>query len=345
MDWTFEQLEGPVSDRKKLVLSGWSAPFGRPRKDPIIKETIKSRVQTTRYPGGSGQTRHAFGTNIEPTELKGRWMTKVLDQSATANDIADLWMDFVRDERTCRIAWGSIISWTGYIEELELGRESEHEIAWRMRVILDEREDKKKVTTPSAIELSTLVDNLDAMMRTFVDFGKLQLPVIDSLSPDFLDQLDNLAALANGPAALMNKIAGQFDDVVKKTFSTLQHFRGAVTGMRTAILTMRDTVLGATIDSVLLVRTAQSDLAWAKYQAGFDTGTVEILNLLNLLDRNAELQQKQDATRFVTAREGDTWESIAIRATGSATKASSIRALNGARYGEKPVAGTSYLVQ
>lgn len=341
MDWTFQQIEGPESDRKKLVLSGWSAPFGRPRKEPVIKELIKSRVQLTRYPGSEKQTRHAFGTNWESTELKGRWMSKAGPERA--GDIADQWTQFVRDERTCRIAWGNIISWTGYIEELELGRESEHEIAWRMRIQLDGRDDVKRAAPKSfANNTDTDLSFIKNWLRTNT---ALKAPAAPDLSPDFLDSLDNLAAELNKPAALMFKLAGNFDALAKKTYSTLQHFRGAVTGMRTALLQMRETIIGMEADSAMLVRTAESDIAWAKYVANLDAESLVVLDMLNRMDRDAELAQKQEVSKFITARDGDTWESLAIRATGSLEKAGDIRSLNGARYGEKPVPGTSYFVQ
>ena len=342
MDWTFQQLEGPSADRKMIVLSGWYAPFGRPRKEPILKEIIKSRVQTTRYPGASGQTRHAFGTNTEPFELKGRWMSKA--GSELANDLADRWKAFVKDERTCRIAWGNIISWTGFVEELELGRESEHEIAWRMRILIDGTDDEPKRPAPRFRPTQSL-EQLTEIFQFLAGSKRLQASALPDLQPDFLDSLDNLAAELNKPAALMNKIAGDIDGIEKKTFGTIQHFRGAITGMRTAILTMRDVVINTEIDSVLVSRSAESDIAWLKYSLDFDTESANILDQLNALDRNAELALKNDASKFIVARDGDTWESISTRATGGPEKAGDIRSLNGARYGEKPVPGVSYFVQ
>ncbi len=341
MKWTFQQIEGPESIRKTLELDGWYAPFGRPRQGPVIKETIKSRIQTTRYPGSSRQTRHAFGVNWEPTELSGRWMTKA--GGKIANDMADEWINFVSAERTCRIAWGFIVSYIGFIEELELSRESEHEIAWKMKLQIDRRDDLNKRGSPTPF---IPADDTLAKIGNWMAFSKkLQEPTLPDMSTDFLDALDELIAQLNIPAAEMNKLAGRFDDLEKASFSTLQHFRGAVTGMRTALIQLRDTAVNAGIDSVMLVRTAESDIAWVKYQADLDTQTFLILDQLNRLARQAELAQQNEVSKFVLAVEGDTWESISIRATGAADKASAIRQLNGIRYGEKPEIGESYLVQ
>lgn len=342
MDWTFEQMEGPVSDRKKLVLSGWAAPFGRPRKEPVMKETIKARVQTTRYPGGSAQTRHAFGVNLEPMELKGRWMSKVLDK--TANEVADDWSAFVRDQRTIRISWGNIVSWQGFIDELELARESADEIAWKLHILLDDRDDKVKPPMGQLEITDAIPETIEAALAAWANLGVKKIRFSNDLTPDFLESLDNLAAAMNQPAAILAKIANQIDSIEKKTYSTLQHFRGATANMKQGILQMRETVLNTQIDSVMLIRSAGADSQWAQYQGQFDVDTMTVLHLLAQADRKAELQQKKEGSKFITAREGDTWETMATRATGSPDKAAALRALNGAAYADQPQPGESYLV-
>lgn len=341
--WEFAQIEGK-GERKTLTLDAWNAPFGRPRKQPLIVETIRSRVQTTRYPGSDKQTRHAFGTNWETTELRGRWMTKANSGlGVTANDIAEDWTAFVRDERTCRIAWGKIVSWTGFIEELEIARESEDEIAWKLKIQIDSRDDVVKLKVPAAYERpDNIITSINDFVSTATSFrGSFSF----DLSFDFLEQLDNLAAALNGPSAEMNRLAGRFDDLEKASFATLQHFRSALTGFRTALITMRDVMLTTEIDSIMLVRTSQADLEWLKYQLDFDHQCTIALEMLGKLDRRAELANKNEASIFVTALDGDTWESISRRATGGLDKAGAIRDLNGVKYGEKPTPGESYLVQ
>jgi len=323
-----------------LELDGWNAPFGRPRKEPVIKETIKSRIQTTRYPGASLQTRHAFGTNFESTELKGRWMTKATGQ--TAVQIADNWIQFVQDERTCRIAWGTIVSYTGYIEELELARESEHEIAWKMKLQIDTRDDlrNRSPIKPSRQPIEDI-----AALQTWVNFSEKQRKDLEeNIEPDFFDQLDGIMAELNKPSAELAKLVGRVDDIHKATFSALQHFRGAITGIRTSLLQLREIVVNTGVDVAMLIRTAESDIAWVKYQYNIENQVNITLDQLAIQDRQAELRQKTIATKFVTAKEGDTWESISTRATGSPGKAGEIRSLNGARYGEKPTPGEDYLV-
>lgn len=341
-EWVFQQLEGPVGDRKLLRLSGYNAPFGRPRKDPILKELIKSRVAITRYPGASKKkTRHAFGTDWETTELKGRWMTR--HSPVQAQDIARDWVRFVKDERTCRIAWGNVISWTGFIEELELSHESENEIAWRMKIILDYRDDDNSVFVRRNIP--KVSDDVAALQSWIATANVQKAKVLPNLAPDFLDALDNLAAQLNGPAATLARLASDFDDAERRTYSLVQHFRGAIANMETAIADMRATVLQADVDEIHFVRSAESDIAWIQFQLDFDFQSMLALDLCGRLDRTAELNEAPDASKFIVARDGDTWESLSTRATGGPEQAAAIRQLNGGRYGSKPTPGESYLVQ
>lgn len=342
MKWTFAQIDGQ-GERKTLELDGWKAPFGRQRQDAVFKEIIKSRIQTTRYPGGNSQTRHAFGTNWEPTELRGRWMTK--QGGASARDMADAWTEFLRDERTLRISWGYIVSFTGYLEELELGREDEHNVAWRMKLQIDTRDDfASRGSLPAPDPVGNFRATTDDL--TFFLLGsKSVIPDIPEIEPDFMDSLQNLAAELNKPAAALAKLAGQMEDIEKGTFATIQAFRGAVSNVRTALAQMHDTVVGAAADTAILVRSAESDIAWVKYQLEFDNQATIFMDQLNMMDRQADLAQVSSKSKFITAKEGDSWESLSIRATGSADRAGEIRSMAGAQYGETPVPGESYLVQ
>ncbi len=343
--WEFAQLEGPTADRKVLGLDGYSAPFGRPRQKPVAKEIIKARVQTTNYPGRSGKpTRHAFGTNNEPMELTGRWMTKhLVADNKTANSVADDWRLFIEDQRTCRISWGYIVSYTGFIEELELGRESGDEIAWRMKILIDTNDgtENQSVRTPAKSIAEHIVE-----FSLIPEPKALLKPVLPSLDPTFLDSLDNFASALNGPSAAFNRLVGQFSDIEKATFSTLQHFRSAITGFEKALSDLQLLAVSTTIDGAMLIRSAENDVAWVKFQLTLDDQVTGMLGILADLNRQVDLRSqslKGAAGKLITAKDGDSWESLSTRATGSPGQASAIRSMNGATYGQRPEVGEIYL--
>jgi hypothetical protein len=339
--WKFKQLSGP---RKELELTGYNAPFGRPRQKAIYDETIKVRIQTTNYAASKGvPTRHVFGSHWEPMELTGRWMTKAMNGlEGGAPFLARDWIEFVRDERQIQMSWGNVASYTGFIEELSIRRESEHEIAWRMKIAVDKNDDiGMRVTNPTP----TKVVELMADVQLFLKKSKKQLDDISpDMSIDLMESLQNLAALANAPSAAFAQIADQIDSFEKATFTTIQKFRNATTGLITSITTMREVVLSTLIDSAVVVRRTEADLKWFRFQLQYDTESMEILSMLREADRLAEVKARSDGSKLVLAKEGDTWESLVLRAGLPLDKANSMRGANGIRFGEKPVPGETYLV-
>lgn len=350
--WSFQQLGGP---EKLLQLSGYAAPFGRERSQkPLLKELIKSRVKTTRYPGSSAPpTRHIFGTHWEDMEISGRWMTKTLaggvpdGQGQTifmAHELAQEWSTFVRDEQLVRMSWGFVFSFTVFIEELELAHETEGVIAWRMKLLVDSRDDA--AVTPPFVPPPSFTGAI-ADINTFVTFVNNSPQLQQAMSEtdgDFLDNLNLFIGNLNQYSAAFNKLAGQIDDLEKAAFSQLMHLRSALTGFQNAILQLRETAVDATIDSIMAVRTAESDIAWIRYQAALDDQTVDIASVIADLQSHIDTASTSIAQKVITAQDGDTWESLSTRAGKGVDGASAIRALAGARYGELPVPGNSYLV-
>lgn len=356
--WSFQQLT--KKDPKFLELVGYNAPFGRPRQKPVAKEVIKSRVQTTNYPGRSGRpTRHSFGINWEPMELTGRWMTRMMPGAETANSTADDWRVFMADEVACRISWGHIVSYIGYIEELELGRESEDQIAWRMKILVDSNEgtDNQTVRVPAQ---QSMFDDFNDVINILKRSNLLKIPTLPNLNTDFLEQLDTFARALNGPSAALNKLVGRLEDIEKATFATLGHIRSAIKGFEIAFVDLRNLVMDTQIDAGNFARTAVSDIEWIQFQMDLDLHGNDIMALMAAMDRKAELAQRQQFTKVIKARQtpiftvpgddredsllyrGESWESLSIRATGSALNAGKIRAANGG--GGYAVAGETYIV-
>lgn len=339
--WKFEQLAG---EKLVMELDGYAAPFGRPRQKPLMREVIEVRVQTTKYPGGKGTpTRHVFGSGWEDMELEGRWMSRHLE-GKKAGQMADEWTQFVRDEQPVRMSWGNIVSYDGLIGRLELAREGEDDIAWKLKLLVDRRADEIEFWV--AQQPTNVIDNVASMIQTMLAFNPSLAPGLNlpDMSPNFLEQLDFFAGQLSQYSTEFNKLANQLSDLEKAAFSTIQHFRGAITGFQTALLTMRETVLNAETDSVLTVRNAESDIAWLTYMEGFDVTSTNTLWLLADLERQMEILTKGEVSKLVTAKEGDTWERISDRATGGPDKAGSIREANGIRFGTAPIPGEAYLV-
>lgn len=340
MTWTITQQGGP---KKTLTLDGYAAPFGRPRQQAVAKEVIKVSIQSTKYPGSKGPpTRHSFGYGWEPMQLNGRWMTRWLPAGQTAGGLADSWSAFIRDEQPVTLAWGNIVSYSGVIEELELSREGEHDIAWKMTVLVDQRTD---VGAAVRAQQTVTVAQSTAFIDAFVNTSKqLAAPALPDMAPDFFEALDNAAGDLKRLTGQLSDLADTFSNIEKQSFSTVQSFLGVIANVQSALATLRVLVPTADIDAVLTIRRAESEVAWYQYQLDFDNESLNALSILADLKRSVELQAPTNNTRQITAQEGDTWEKLSTRAGNGPEGAGKLREYNGIRFGQLPEVGQVYLV-
>ncbi len=336
--WTFEQRTG---EKKSLNLENYAAPFGRARKGGVIKELIKVNIQTTNYPGSKrSPTRHIFGSTWEPTEIRGRWMTRWLPGAERAGDVADRWVDFVRDEQPLTIHWGNIASWEGFISELELDRESEDEIAWRMTVLLDGRTDliySEPNTSEPVVE--TLVKDVAESINII---ATAEVP--DTIEQSLFDELDGIAGLLKSYTAQLVDYSNLADSIEHQSFTTIQSFRGVLSNVESALAQMQLAIARGVPDSVLLVRRTESDVDWYKYTLDTEVEITTTLALMGQIDILLTASIPSGQGKVVTAQDQDTWESLSTRATGGPDSAAAIREANGIKYGRLPVPGETYVV-
>lgn len=340
--WQFEHTAGNY--RQRLTLEGYTAPFGRPRQSPVITEKLKARTQAIYYPGSNkAPTRNAFGTQWEDVELKGRWMAKTLPNDDLGYMI-ERWTNFFQAQMPIRMSWGPIASWTGFMTELEIARESEDEVAWKMTFMIDERAGVERSRTISGgLGLPDGLEDVDRFLTTSIPVGGYA-GAFKFIDASFLEQLDFFASLCNGPIASLNQLAGELDNFEKATFSTIAHFRSAATGLQTAIVSLRETLLNVAVDSIIVVRNAKNDIEWLTYQTRFDTDSSAALDTLAFLSHKAALAGKAEGRVSVVAVTGDTWESLAARTVLGIDGASRIRALNGIHGGTQPTPGKEYVL-
>lgn len=339
--WTFEQLGG---EKKKLTLDGYAAPFGRPRQKAIFEEEFKERIQTTRYPGNSGPpTRHLFGQQWnDQMILTGRWMDRHLRGQQTATSLVVAWQDFLKDEQRVRISWGSVASFIGYCESLNVGWESDTECTWKITFLVDEKpsQTRRRLPVDSGIE-----NNLSSLIA-FVNKSRASAAAIaNNLNPDFIDQLDGVfSQVAVGTSQLV-RFSNQISDLESRSFGTLQRLRLGIQEVKTAVLNLQSTIGSATDDGVLFTRQApETVITLAQFRADNDVNAMIILDLLASMHVSVERVLTGKAYTSYEARVGDSWESISTQIYHGADGAGKIRAANGIKYGELPVPGVTYRI-
>ena len=335
--WLFRQVGG---SKKTLTLSGYSAPFGRPREKAVVRERIGVRQKTIRYPGSDGPpTRHIFGDTYEPWELQGRFSWRE-GGTGYANSRAKELADFVRDKQEVAIAWGSITSARGFIEWVEFGRESSEEIEWKLHILIDE-DDTATVPQPMPTPASPK-DQMATMTAALNTITKLQDPTM--FRPSFLDVLSAAIGALTTILAVPQQIVGQLSSLEQAVAGDIQRLRAGLGQLRTAYLNFRDLLWTTQDDAITIGQSFSTDASVGGLFAKVDVDTMYALAAIVDLDNQAVLVQNGMLITSTIARAGDTWESISIRCYGAPDRADQLRQANGVRGSQQPVPGQTYQV-
>ncbi len=336
-DWVIVQQAG---ERKVLQLTGWSAPMGRPRHSTVVSDGIEVRHSDTRYPGNPEVTRHLFGTKLDDFELTGRFMDSVGGKGFAQAKTEEV-KQFVADQQEVTIRWSDIIQATGFIEKFIPKREGPGDTAWSMTILID-RDDKADRPTASPLAQQGpqyLVRKIEPMVSA------ISTDIVDDhrLRGNILDLFDNAVSAVTTAFSYLADVAEQIDSFVKAGVGTVNRFRAAVHQFQTVALQMRATIERVLPDDALATRMATEEQQWADTRARFSSNLALILAELADIDRQARTAQQGRIRAIVTAKQGDTWESLSIRVYGSSDRAADLIEANLMASGEQPEPGTDYI--
>lgn len=336
--WTFRQIGG---ERKTIELAGWAAPFGRPRKEPLVNDGIALRVQTRRYAGNDVPTKHVFGIQYKDWELHGRWMDAAGGSGFAQAMVANV-KSFIADAQACTIGWGDVRSLTGLAEELDAKWESEADVEWTLRFsIFNDPALGTVSTVPTPRAAESYVNRItEAMTDVLHELPKKP----DSLRLGFVESLDSLIAFINAPAATLTSVAGQMSDLEKGTVAEVRRFAAGLEQYKTALRSLRNTFESAPSDFALAFQDADDELSLSSSQSTFGLSMAQILAEAARADKAAADIEQSKIKAIYSAKGGDTWEQVSIAEYGSPARVKDILAANGISGGAQPVPGTNYFL-
>lgn len=348
--WTFKQLSAPTGHQPLTIeLSGAAAPYGRPRQKEVVGDELELRESVTYYPGNDNTpTRHIFGTKWSNINLSGRWRDAELagrNLGATARELVQLFQKMLNQAQPVEVTWGDILHLRGYIKKFKANREAEYEVVWELEFLVDENfNDPVPLPTPPRFGSPS-----ELAFQNWIETGKIlnafQNPKkFVTIETDFFDALDDNISAINSYSAALLKIAEGIDAFETAAIGQIERLRGGILQIRTAALNLNATLARAKDDTIYLARTADGDVLLQAGVAAAEAQLVIMLEILNELERQAELAQRAQEVGLYIAILGDSWESISILNFGDTNQADKIRKANGVRYGERPIAGYPYII-
>lgn len=351
--WRFRQRGG---EQKVLELSGWSAPFGRPRQKPVATLPMRLRQSKRTYPGVVAPTRQLWGIGYGDITLEGRFMDVDLGVGGAKAKVQEV-QEFVHDQQQIIVEWGDMIGVVGIIGDFEPAFESESHVAWHMVIEVDDS--VQRAARPTAVATSSAGDALITQIPKDAAPLFLAPNILDSLqglSNALLDLVDDQVSIVTGAFGQFAIAADAIATLAQAGDDELSRLRQGIGQAMTATITLADlydsidkadeTSAGGFLD-VQSVATLSSPwtsdenarLAWSRFRLQQTTIMNQVLAEMAELDAQAELAQRGMATSMATARAGDTWESLALALYNDVNQAQTLRDANGATYGSLPVPG------
>lgn len=337
--WTFEQLSG---DRRILVLSGGSAPFGRPRDKPVVETPIEVRSERVYYPGSDSPTRHVFGHRFLDMELTGRLRDRFLGAGgalAKKNEVAA----FVADKQPVSVTWGDVGKWTGFIKRWHPKVEAEREIPWEMTVEVDADETSnegqlglnlKQPPSPSAIVglITLAMFDLDRATSTARIPGTLS------------DLVGGLFDLVTNAVGAFQNVADQIGDFKSATLAQLNSLASNARRAKQTVVALRDTFCSLPADAATLRDSAAEAVKFLTAQVTTETSTRQLLDSFTAAERSAAVTRAGRVLTTYVARDGDSWEGISMIFYFDPSRGNDVRDANEVPAGQSPVAGVEYVV-
>jgi len=277
-------------------------------------------------------------------ELTGRWMDKRLG-AGSAKRNAGLFEAFIEDGRVVRISWGDLLCYTGIIEDLSTNWESQSECAWTLKILIDTNEfEGENVTVQSLKSPTQVADDVQQWLNTALPNLPKQLPNLDAVTGEVFDALDDMVASVTQYGGAAVKAANAVSNWETAGFAELARLQAGLHQFKTAVLTLQSTVENLAIDTLVVDRAAEDDIAWLTFQTQSEKQTNSMLHTITAGQLEAQKAVARSIKTTHTASDGDSWESISSKFYGSPDGADKVRQANGVRGGEKPQAGRTYSI-
>ena len=343
LPWNFTQIGG---SRPGIILDGWAAPFGRPRKGELVDAGVGVRRSITRYPGENGKTVtptiHSFGLEYKPFQLHGRWMDNAMGGAGMAQYMVLQWKQLIADQLPVKARWGDVLSYTIFVHELQAKFESDTQVVWRLDadVLVDDQRSSPPAPSPAP---RTPVDMITEMAG-MTNFAPLSV-AFRQMVGQFSNAFDTLLLNIQQPFAELAATAEAIQDFETALASDLGKIgtTAQVIGLYVEQTEqMSDFLVANVVEQNATGQYAATDMTSMMLEkTAADAQAENLAALIADMQLQVERVSLGTTTRSYVVQLGDTWQSISIQFFGDPSAAQAIRDLNGIRYGQRPQPGST----
>ena len=333
------QLEG--SNPITLVLRGRAMPYRS------VEFPVEQHSKITHYVGNPVATQQILGPREMATVIKGMWKARFLSGAVLVNgdpsritspaELVQLVEGMTRAGKAVRVQWAFEVR-TGILKAFTPTFDRIQDVAWEIEFEWSGRDDEeapKAATEASAPAGNNLLKEVAAIEEvqalappTALEFANglvAEIAAVRDRATEIVDSLQQIEALVNLPAATL----GAFRSSVAQLVRQLTEFERRINGSRSSAVDSRTatSVKGATNQPAAPGRNAAGSvkrssagvqlLQWESWRRSMARNLVNMRFRLQRLDLDVAARQQPEATRVVTAREGETLYSLATRLYGS----------------------------
>jgi hypothetical protein len=318
----FEELDG---ERRRITLQGTEAPQGGPRRDPAFALGGPVRRSEHFEPGVQAPVVHITGTKERDLVVRVHFRDSLTGLPGNAREQVDKIESIRLAARPLRIVWGHMVR-RGILAEFEPAPESGGEIPATLTfAVYDQGHNARNSRGPGKLSVGAGLDVLGSAMDDLnAQLAKLSVPKagVPGLSIDIASGLQSLFGAIANPFSSLLALGGDIEAGIGETTATLGQIANqarTLLGRTQALFGFLSSVADPLDDGAALAE-------WKRRQAECLVSLQAVLTAAFELGVAAERRgQGVTASRIVTARAGDTVESLARR---NGTTPAAILALN-----------------
>lgn len=311
-----EELDVP--DPLRVELDGDDMPYAEERGSAAFESGGKLVKERIDLPGRTRPIFHVHAAPERPLTIKGAfrdWFHASGHARAQRDRLLEIW----RRANLLRITWGDEER-RGLLDEPKFGEESEHSITYELTFEIAET--AATMGFDQAPEAVTPLESLASALRARLARRRAELAAL-ALERNLLQTILGAVDSVVGAMADVEREVAGLDRVVGNVGARVRRVTGVLQRAQNVLLTAQRLIGKVKTETDLTTRSATDVVDAWKTRAEAGVLLLDLADTLRTLRQRAIARERQ-GLRLYRVKPGDTLESIAQRALGSAARSAEL---------------------